>query len=94
MQMVNHNHASGGAPPSRRLTAWPKAGCQSTPKLSVQLPVNLLSPAPGPLLRRLDALSRRDGGAPSASLPLGELFRRPCGTAFVANIFLLSHSTF
>ena len=70
----NRNHAVGGAPPSRRLTAWAirKGDWQAT--VFDHCAVNSLRHGNGAQHPHSDGLSRRDGGAPTAWIR----FNHPC----------------
>ena len=67
-QHLSQNHAVGGAPPSRRLTAWTIHEGDFQATVFDHCAVNLLRHGNGTQRPRSDGLSRRDGGASAAWL--------------------------
>ena len=72
----SRTHAVGGAPPSRRLTAWAVGKGNYSPALLVHLSVNSLNGGKYARPPRLDGVSRRDGGGPTASFRLRLCLKR------------------
>ncbi len=77
--VLNRNHAMGGPPPSRRLTAWESPRGQIVRELLVPYSVRILGCGKSARPPRLDGVSRRDGGGPCASLRLN---RKPVNAIF------------
>ncbi len=67
MKNLNRNHVVGGAPPSRRLTAWAAREGDWLATAFAHGSVNFLRPGKGAPLPLSDGLSRRDGGATTVS---------------------------